>query len=443
METPPTPADNISTDITSAHDIIASVIKAGRIWLDPIEAGKVLEAYGIPVIQTLLASDPADAERVAAALIAQGIPVALKILSHDIVHKSDVGGVKLNLLSGRAVREAATDIIDRARRLRPDAVIAGVIVQPMIVRPKARELIIGIADDPTFGPVVAFGHGGTAVEAIDDKALALPPLDLRLAQDLIDRTRVSRILGAYRDVPAAKIEDIAFALTKLAQLAADCPEIHELDINPLIADETGVLALDARIAVRAVAARAKGPRHPRFAVRPYPREWERTIVLGDKVNVFVRPVRPEDENLFRDFLARISPEDLRLRFFAQVKEFSHAFIARLTQIDYGRAMALVAIDERSGELIGVVRLHSDPDFHSGEYAVLVRSDLKGRGLGWKLMELIISYARSIGLSEIKGQVLSENRQMLDMCTALGFEITPDPADATLRIAKFSLDQIRM
>ena len=216
----------------------------------------------------------------------------------------------------------------------------------MILRPKARELIAGIADDPTFGPVIVFGRGGTAVEVISDKALALPPLDLKLARELIARTRVSRVLKAYRDVPAADENAIALVLVKLAQLAADLPEVRELDLNPMLADETGVIAVDARVAVAPVETARRGPSgHPRFAIRPYPKEWERHTTLRDGTGILVRPVRPEDEPLYGPFFAAVTPQDLRLRFFAPVKEFGHAFIARFTQIDYARAMAFIAIED--------------------------------------------------------------------------------------------------
>ena len=240
----------------------------------------------------------------------------MKILSPDIVHKSDVGGVKLDLTSQEAVRRAAEDIFERTRRLKPDARITGVIVQAMVHRPKARELIAGLADDPTFGPVIVFGRGGTAAEVINDKALALPPLDLQLAADLVARTRVSRILKAYRDVPAADERAVVLALLKIAQLAADVPEVRELDLNPLLADTEGVIAVDARVAVAPLPTEARtGAGHPRFAVRPYPKEWEREATLKNGQRVLIRPVRPEDEPLYQAFLAHVSELDLRLHFF--------------------------------------------------------------------------------------------------------------------------------
>jgi acetyltransferase len=309
----------------------------------------------------------------------------------------------------------------------------------MIVRPMARELIVGIADDPTFGPVIVFGQGGTAVEVISDKALALPPLDFALARDLIAHTRVSRILKAYRNVPAADETAIALLLVRLSQLAADFPEIREIDLNPVLADETGVIAVDARVLVAAVEQSRHGPSvHPRFAIRPYPTAWERHIVSQKGMKIFVRPLRPEDEALYPRFLNAVTPQDLRLRFFAPIKEFSHEFVARFTQIDYARAMAFIAIDEASGDMLGVVRIHADSAYESGEYAILIRSDLKGHGLGWQLMELMIEYSRAEGLRFIRGQVLQENTTMLQMCRQLGFQVTTDPEDVSTAVVKLSL-----
>jgi acetyltransferase len=228
-------------------------------------------------------------------------------------------------------------------------------------------------------------------------------------------------------------------LVKLAQLVADVPEIREIDLNPVLADETGVIAVDARVSVAPVAERQRGPSgHPRFAIRPYPKEWERHASLPDGTAIFLRPIRPEDEPLYQPFFAAVAAEDLRLRFFAPVKDFSHAFIARFTQIDYARAMAFVAIKETTGEMLGVVRLHTRTDYNSGEYAILVRSDLKGHGLGWLLMQTIIEYARSEGIGAIEGQVLHANSAMLQMCGQLGFAICHDPDDPQISVVKLSL-----
>src|SRR6516164_2112725 len=443
MAVPPSLPQDFVPDERAAHPLTEAAVREhrgdGYAWLEPIAIGKVLAAYGIAITAASLARDPDEAAAAARPHLAKGDAVVLKIQSRHIVHKSEVGGVRLNLTTEAAVREAADDILRRARAAKPDARIAGVTVFPMVVRPKARELIIGVADDPTFGPVMVFGQGGTAVEVIDDKALALPPLDLALARRLIARTRVARILKAYRNVPAADERAIELLLVKLAQLVADFPEIREIDLNPVLADETGVIAVDARVAVAPVEMQRGGPSgHPRFAIRPYPKEWERRATLPDGAAVFVRPVRPEDERLYGPFLAAVSREDLRLRFFAPVKDFSHTFIARFTQIDYARARAFLAIKVASGQMLGVVRLHADAAYERGEYAVLVRSDLKSHGLGWLLMQTIIEYARAEGISMIEGQVLRENTTMLKMCRELGFEIRSDPEDAGVQVVRLKL-----
>jgi acetyltransferase len=430
-QVPPAMPTDFVPDIEAARTIVAVALADGRQWLDPVEISRLLEAYGIAMVPTYAATDAAQAVAQASRLFAQGATVVLKIMSRDIVHKSDVGGVVLNLTTADAVRRAATEIIARAKTLRPEARIAGVVVQAMVVRPKARELILGLADDPTFGAVVVFGRGGTAVEIINDKALALPPLDLQLARGLVERTRVSRLLRGYRDVPAVKQDAVEMVLVKIAQMAADIPEIRELDINPLLADENGVMAVDARVAVGKAERKFAGSGPANFAVRPYPSQWQRHIEVRDDWRVFVRPIRPEDEPLIHEFLRHVTPEDLRLRFFAPMKQFSHEFVARLTQLDYARAMAFVALNEPSKEMVGVVRIHSDSIYETGEYAILLRSDLKGRGLGWALMQLIIEYARSEGLKMISGDVLQENTIMLEMCRNLGFEIKTNPVDPSL------------
>jgi acetyltransferase len=422
----------------AARRIVDAAVADGRQWLGPVEVRRLLDAYEIPMVPTFAAADADEAAAHAAPLFAAGATVVLKINSRDIVHKSDVGGVVLNLTNDDAVRAAAAGILARAKSMRPEARISGVVVQAMVVRQKARELILGIADDPTFGTVVVFGRGGTAVELINDKALALPPLDLQLARDLIERTRVSRLLRAYRDVPAAKQDAVALVLVKLAQMAADIPYIRELDINPLLADENGVLAVDARVVAGPAQRKFAGLGPSNFAVRPYPSQWQRHLEIRDGWRVVARPIRPEDEPLIHEFLKHVSRNDLRLRFFAPMKEFTHAFIARLTQLDYARAMAFVAFDENTNEMLGVVRLHSDSIYQTGEYAILLRSDLKGRGLGWALMQLIIEYAKAEGLKAISGDVLSENTVMLAMCRSLGFEVKADLVEHGICNVKLTL-----
>ncbi len=438
-QVPPAMPDEFAPDTTAARGIVTAALADGRQWLDPVEIKRLLEAYQIAMVPTFAAADAEQAVAHASTLFAQGATVVLKIMSRDIVHKSDVGGVVLNLTTTEAVRAAAADILARAKALRPQARISGVMVQAMMVRPKAHELILGLADDPTFGTVIVFGRGGTAVEIINDKALALPPLDLQLARDLIERTRVSRLLRAYRDVPAVKPDAVATVLVKLAQMAADIPEIRELDINPLLADQAGVLAVDARVAVGQAERKFAGSGPANFAVRPYPSQWQRHLEVKDGWRVFVRPIRPEDEPLIHELLRHVTSHDLRLRFFAPIKEFTHEFIARLTQLDYARAMAFVALDEATNEVVGVVRIHSDSIYESGEYAILLRSDLKGRGLGWALMQLIIEYAKSEGLKAIAGEVLTENAVMLEMCRSLGFQVKADPVEHGICNVKLALE----
>jgi acetyltransferase len=440
MQTPPSLPEHFSPDFNAAQKVIDTALADRRGWLDPIEIRALLAAYGVPMVPSVLAANADEAASRAAEFLAAGLPVVLKILSRDIRHKSDIGGVRLNLATAAAVRSAAAEILDRARAVRPDARITGIIIQPMIVRPQARELLAGFADDPTFGPVIVFGRGETAVEVIDDKALALPPLDMKLARDLMARTRISRHLEASRNVPAANETDIALLLVKLSQLAADLPQVRELDINPLLADDSGILALDARASVTTVEAKFTARGHPRFAVRPYPKEWERTLTLDDGTTLLVRPVRPEDEPMFHRFFTQITMDDLRLRFFAPIREFSHTFITRLTQLDYARAMALVAIDPADSEMLGVVHLHADPNYEKGEYAILIRSDTKGRGLGWQLMHTMVQYAQWLGLREIEGQVLSHNKTMLTMCAEFGFAISAAPEDPGVSLVRLRLDQ---
>src|SRR5262245_6497254 len=302
LATPPSLPEHFAPDVAAARRIIERALHErgkgdDRVWLDPIEITGLLGAYDIPIAPAFLARNADEAAAAAAPYIARGETVVAKILSPDIVHKSEVGGVRLNLTSERAVREAVIDILARARAARPDARLTGVTIHPMILRPKARELIAGIADDPSFGPVIVFGRGGTAVEVINDKALALPPLDLKMAHELIARTRVARVLKAYRDVPAADEAAVALVLVKLAQLATDLPEVRELDLNPMLADKDGLLAVDARVAVAPADPSGHGAR-ARCAVRPYPKEWERHLTLRDGAAIFVRPIRPEDEPLY-------------------------------------------------------------------------------------------------------------------------------------------------
>lgn len=433
METPENAAIVTPADLASLRAAIAAEVATGRRWLDPLLVDRILVAYGIPTVPLVAAQTPEEAGALAAGFLRGGGACAVKVLSRDIVHKSDVGGVALGLATREAVEQAAADMLARIPLQLPAARIEGITIQPMVHRPGAIELIAGMADDPTFGSVMLFGRGGKAVELIRDRTLALPPLDMRIAREMIADTRISRQMAGYRDVPPVDTAKVAEVMVRLSQLAADLAEVAEIDINPLLADASGVLALDARIAVGAPRARGlvRGG-HPRFAIRPYPKEWEREVETESGFRFRVRPVKPEDEDLFRDFLERVDPNDIRQRFFTPIKDFSHAFIARLTQIDYARSMVLVAIDIATGDLLGAVRLHADPDNENAEYAVFVRSDMQGRGLGATLMRLIIDYGRGQGTRRIYGQVLAENRGMLGLARHLGFREGPDPDDPGLR-----------
>lgn len=436
MRTPPAIANDGAPDEAAARHIIESALRQGRTILSELEGKALVAAYGVPVVPSVKAGSPDEARDIARALIATHGAVALKILSDDISHKSDVGGVRLDLATPEAVHSAAIDMLARIGTLLPGARIDGFTVSAMIRRSRAHELIAGVSVDATFGPLVMFGAGGTAVEVLADTSLALPPLDLQLARDLIGRTRISRLLAGYRDRKAADIDGAATALVKLSALACRHPEIREIDINPLIADEHGVIALDARVRI---ASEATEPRTP-MAIKPYPAAWEKRAEVAGFGTVLLRPIRPEDEVLYEAFLARVSAEDLRLRLFAPQKTLSHKFLARLTQIDYAREMAFVALSEPTGELLGVSRFVADPDYVHAEYAVIVRSDLKGRGIGWTLMSHLIDYARATGISEIFGSVLTVNTGMLGMCRELGFRIEHDPEDLAVRHVTLDLSK---
>ncbi len=437
MAVPPSlPADFVP-DVERARLVLQGALARGETWLDPVEVTALLEAYDIPCAPARLARTPEEAGDLAKPLLAEHGACVVKIFSPDITHKSDVGGVVLNLTTPEAVVNAARDMLARVKLAHLQARLEGVTVHPMVTRAHGRELIAGLADDPTFGPVLVFGRGGKAVEVINDRALALPPLDLRLAHELIEQTRVVKILRTYRDEPAADIDAVALVLVKLSQMSADLPEIRELDLNPLVADDKGVVAIDARVAVAPCAPLAHGGSNPRLAIAPYPKPWERHIALKAGQKIFVRPVRPEDEELYRSFFESVTAEDLRLRFFAPVKEFSHTFVARLTQIDYARALALCALDV-DGVMVGGVRLVKNAEGTAGEYAILLRGDYKGQGLGWNLMKLIIEYAIQEGLEAVEGQVMASNRNMLDMCDQLGFLVRDDPDEPGIKMVRLDL-----
>jgi acetyltransferase len=417
LEVPPSLPAHFRVDAAQARRTIDHALAAGQHWLNEAEIADIFRAYAIDAPRSGVAPD----EERAAELAEQfARAVALKIHSPDITHKSDVGGVVLGLQGRDAVLKAAHQMRARVAEKAPDAQITGFLVQEMIEKPQAYELIVGMTLDPVFGPVLLFGRGGTAVEVINDKAISLAPLNLALARDLITRTRVYNELKGYRDRGPVDIDAIALTLVKLSQLACDLDEVQELEINPLLADGNGVVALDARARIAALPASAARGR--RLAIRPYPRELEVTEELAGLGTVLLRPIWPEDAPLLDEFFNRLSREDIRLRFFTPIHEMSPSLRARLTQIDYDREMAFVLLFEQS--IIGVARLAADPDNRAAEFAVAVRSDLKGKGLGWHLMARLIDYAKARGIATLFGEVLRENTTMITMCTELGFVLGP-------------------
>ncbi len=418
LQAPPSSGEAIAPDRTRAKGLIRAALAAGKHWLNEAQVRMLLTAYGVPVVETRSAASVEQACAVAETI---GFPVALKIVSPDIDHKSDVRGVALDIASVDELRAAAVAILRRARELRPAARLEGFIVQPMVARPRAFELIVGMTVDAQFGPVILFGSGGTSVEIVGDRAVALPPLNAVLASELVSRTRIARLLAGYRDRPPVDVAAIHRVLVALSQMVIDLPELVELDINPLLADENGVLALDARIRVAAQAAGQRG--EARLAIRPYPRELEETIAWNDG-KVLLRPIRPDDEQRHLAFLQKLDPEDIRLRIFSSRREIARSELARLTQIDYEREMAFIAVApgaDGQPETIGTVRAVTDADNARAEFGVIVRSDLKGRGLGSLLMKKIIGYCRDRGTGELVGDVLHENSGMLKLARALGFE----------------------
>lgn len=438
MRTPPTLPDDMGLDPTAVAKILKDALKSGQTLLGEAPAKDILTAYGIETVPTRTAATPEEVRAVTEKLLETNQAVALKIRSPDISHKSDVGGVRLNLVSPEDCADAAEAMLSRIRRLKPEARLEGFTVQPMIRKRDAHELFAGVSTDSTFGPLIVFGAGGTGVEVMRDTAEALPPLDLGLAHDLISQTRISRLLAGYRDRPAADLDRIAMVLVRLSYLVAEHPEIREIDINPLLADDRDVVALDARIVI---ADPALQPRVP-MSIRPYPTRWEADFKMANGEELLIRPIRPDDELRYDDFFKHVSAHDMRMRFFMAAKTLNHATIARLTQIDYGREMAFVAIQKSSGHLLGVARMMAGSDYKRAEFAVLVASHLKGKGLGRRLMEHLIAYARSEGLSELTGTVLAENQGMIDFCSKLGFSISADPEDLHLMVARYSLSEAK-
>jgi acetyltransferase len=421
-------------DLAAARRLIAQVVASGREMMTEPEAKALLADCGIPVVATRVVGTGADdAVRAAEGL---GYPVALKILSTDISHKSDAGGVALDLVDADALRRAATDMLARVRGAAPNAAIQGFTVQAMVRRPLAQELIVGTSIDAVFGPVILFGQGGTAVEVMADRALALPPLNRALARDLVSRTRVAKLLNGYRDHPPAQLEVLYDVLIAVSQMLVDLPELLELDINPLLVDGAGAIALDARVRVSAT---ARGGEES-FAIRPYPAQLEE-LWEWDGQMVLLRPIRPEDEAQHLAFLESLDPTDIRMRVFYSRREIARSELARLTQIDYEREMAFIA--EGAGpdgqpRTLGTVRAITDPDNLDAEFGIIVRSDLKARGMGRLLLDKMIRYARSRGTKRLVATVLSENHKMLALAVDQGFELSESPDGDSVGTQEISL-----
>lgn len=430
MEVPPSMAGYMAPDRSAARALVREAIQAKRLLLSDPETKAILRAYGLALVETRAAP---DIEAAVAAARAIGYPVAVKILTPDVMHKSDFGGVTLDLDSDEAVRAAAQRMRKRLQALFPQARFDGFSVQAMCRRAHGHELIVGAATDPVFGPVLVFGQGGVAVEVTDDHAVALPPLNLVLARDLVDRTRVARLLAGYRNRPPANLDAILAVLIQVSRLVSDIPEIVELDINPLLADSRGATVLDARM--RLALADRSGSTLDRLAIRPYPRELEETIVWNG-APLLLRPIRPEDGPAHLAFFDALTPDDIRYRMFVRIRELQPSQLARFTQIDYDREMAFIATRRNAegvNETLAVGRVVADPDNTSAEFAVTVRSDLKGMGLGRIMMEKLIGYCRARGTGEIVGEALPQNSRIVAMVKKLGFEVTVDGEEGTRKM----------
>jgi acetyltransferase len=429
MQTPGPLSHQAEPDVEGARLIIESALAHGRHLLNEVESKALLSAFRIPIAQTMIARNPMEAMLTAQQL---GFPVAMKINSPDITHKSDVNGVRLGLSSGQAVRSAFGEMLADVKRLRPDARLDGIVIEPMVTRPHAREVLLGMISDPVLGPVIVFGAGGVDVEAFQDRAVTLPPLNNYLARDLIRRTRVATLLGAFRNRPAVDMSALENVLLRLSEMVCELPWLAELDINPLLVDEHGALALDARIVIAPRVPTAD--RYGHMAIHPYPAQLVTHWQLPSGDDVLIRPIRPEDAELTQRFVRSLSEESRYFRFMDTVSELSSAALARLTQIDYTREMALLALTEVDGREVelGVARYAVNPDGTSCEFALVVSDAWQKQGIGHKLMDVLMDVARGRGLRVMEGEVLKTNRPMLKLVGSLGFRIEPHPEDDAVR-----------
>jgi len=416
-------------DIEGARLIIEGVLTEQRKVLTEPESIAVLKAFRIPAVQNAVAHTPNEALIIAESI---GFPIAMKILSTEVSHKSDVGGVRLNINGASEVRSAYRSLVDHVTARNPDLTIAGVTVEKMYRSPNGRELMIGIMRDPVFGPVISFGSGGTRVEIIGDTAISLPPLNRRLARDLVNRTRVSRLLEGFRQMPAVNLDLLIDVLLRVSHMACELPWVQEMDINPLIMDENEIIAVDARIRVD-YPSPSTDPYH-HLAIHPYPAHLATRIQLSDGTDIEIRPIRPEDADMEQEFVRKLSPEAKYFRFMNALQELSQEMLVRLTQIDYYNEMALIAVNTTGPveEQIGVVRYHTNLDQKSCEFALVVADGWQGHGIGHQLMQKLMEIARDRGLERMEGQVLGNNTRMLNLMKSLRFAVERDPEDSGVK-----------
>ena len=430
LQTPYGAASISPQETEGAKMLVEAVLQEHRKVLSEMELKAILRAFRIPVAQTMVARTPTEALLLAEQI---GFPVAMKVDSPDLVRKSDAGGVRLNITNAPSVRNAYHDIIEVVQKRHPNARINGVSIEPYLARPNGRELMIGVERDPTFGPIITFGAGGTEVEIFSDRAVALPPLNQYLAQDLIRSTRAAKLLGKFRNMPPINMEALEDVLLHISEMVCELPWLQELDLNPLIVDENGAIAADARIVIDHAA--TSGDRYSHMAIHPYPshlvQEWEQPNGLV----ITIRPIRPEDAEMEQDFVKNLSDESKYYRFMDTLRELTQSMLVRFTQIDYDREMALVAtLPEKDGKTvqIAVARYVTNPDGETVEFALAVADAWQKHGIGRKLMSALIESARIKGYRAIVGDVLSQNTKMFRLMGSLGFTIHPHPDDPAVK-----------
>ncbi|WJD49382.1 bifunctional acetate--CoA ligase family protein/GNAT family N-acetyltransferase [Enterobacter sp. PGRG2] len=415
-ETPALPS-NLTANTAEAHHLLQQAIEEGATSLDTHEVQPVLRAYGLQTLPTWIASDSAEAVHIAEQI---GYPVALKLRSPDIPHKSEVQGVMLYLRTPVEVQQAAEAIIDRVKMRWPQARIHGLQVQSMANRAGAQELRVVVEHDPVFGPLIMLGEGGVEWRAEDQAAVALPPLNMNLARYLVIQAIKSKKIRGRSALRPLDIAGLSQLLVQVSNLIVDCPEIQRLDIHPLLASASEFIALDVTLEL----APFNGNNDSRLAIRPYPQHLEEWVEMKNGERSLFRPILPEDEPQLQQFISQVTKEDLYYRYFSEINEFTHEDLANMTQIDYDREMAFVAVrrTDQGDEILGVTRAISDPDNIDAEFAVLVRSDLKGLGLGRRLLEKLISYTRDHGLKRLNGITMPNNRGMVTLARKLGFNV---------------------